>query len=121
MAKASFPNVLEKYVLPYVKSDALVQRWRRGPMMYWQNQSKLCSLLRDNRLWNAFDNSYDRSAYEKCNEFNVDVHADWRQKQSDNQGLCRIYNYWAGDLGVEYDKKKKVFLYSCHRQWYYPH
>ena len=65
MAKASFPNVLEKYVLPYVKSDALVQRWRRGPMLYWQNQSKLCSLLRDNRLWNAFDNSYDRSAYEK--------------------------------------------------------
>ena len=57
--------------------------------------------------WNAFDNSYDRSAYESiCNEFNVDVNADWRQSQSDNQGLGRIYNYWTGggyhpfDLGV---------------------
>ena len=27
--------------------------------------------------WNAFDNSYDQSAYERiCNEFNVDVNAD---------------------------------------------
>ena len=67
--------------------------------------------------WNAFDNSYDLSAYERiCNEFNVDVNADWRQKQSDNQGLGRIHNYWTGggyhqfDLGVEYDKKRMLLL-----------
>ena len=44
--------------------------------------------------WNAFDNNYNRSAYERiCKEFYVDINADWRQKQSDNQGLGRIYNY----------------------------
>ena len=69
--------------------------------------------------WNAFDNSYDRSAYERiCNEFNVDVNSDWRQKQNDNQGLGRIYNYWTGggyhqfDLGVEYDKKRFSFTHA---------
>ena len=79
--------------------------------------------LPQDTCWNAFDNNYDQSAYERiCNEFNVDVNADWRQKQSDNQGLGRIYNYWTGsgyhpfDLGVEYDKKKRNFFYSCNRQ-----
>ena len=137
--KVSFLNVLEKYVLPYVRSDALVQRWRTDPMLYWQNQLNFavycaitgCGVDFNNHLkdtgmigslfkfhiyyqircilkqmsialpqdtsWNAFDNSYDRSAYERiCNEINVDVNADWIQKQNDNQGLGRIYNYWTG-------------------------
>ena len=40
--------------------------------------------------------------------------------------LAEYTNYWTGggyhpfDLGVEYDKKK-IFFYSCNRQWYYPH
>ena len=34
----SFPDVLEKYTLPYVESDALVQRWRTHWMSFWQNQ-----------------------------------------------------------------------------------
>ena len=159
--KVSFLNVPEKYVLPYVKSDALVPRWRTDPMLYWQNQLNFavyCAItgcgadfnnhLKDTGLigsllkfhiyyqirrilkqmnialpqdtsWNAFDNSYDRSAYERiCNEFNVDVNADWRQSQSDNQGLGRIYNYWTGggyqpfDLGVEYDKKRFSFTHA---------
>ena len=157
--KVSFPNVLEKYVLPYVKSDALVQRWHTDPVLYWQNQLNFvvycaitgCGVDFNNHLkdtgmfgslfkfhiyyrirrilkemsialpqdtsWNAFDNSYDRSAYERiCSENNVDVNADWRQKQSDNPGLGRIYNYWTGggyhpfDLGVEYDKKDFLLL-----------
>ena len=59
------------------------------------------------------------SAYERiCKEFYVDINADWRQKQSDNQGLGRIYNYWTGagyhpfDKGVEYDKKKYSFTHA---------
>ena len=66
--------------------------------------------------WNAFDNKYNRSAYERiCKEFNVDINADWRQKQSDYQGLGLIYNYWTGagyhplDKGTEYDSKDYSF------------
>ena len=66
--------------------------------------------------WNAFDNKYNHSAYERiCKEFNVDINADWRQKQSDNQGLGLIYNYWTGagyhplDKGTEYDSKDYSF------------
>ena len=72
--------------------------------------------------WNAFDNKYNRSAYERiCNEFHVGINADWRQKQSDNQGLGRIYNYWTYigyrpfDKGVKYDKKG-LFIYTSHNQ-----
>ena len=51
-------------------------------------------------------------------EFNVDVNADWRQKQSENQGLGTIYNYWknAGyhqlGKGVQYDNKSYSFTQS---------
>ena len=41
--------------------------------------------------WNAFDNSYDRAAYERiCKEFGINVSSDWRQKQGDNQGLGMV-------------------------------
>ena len=66
--------------------------------------------------WNAFSNNYDRSAYERiCKEFNVDVNADWRQKQSKKQGLRTIYNYWTDDgyhplgKGVQCDNKRYSF------------
>ena len=66
--------------------------------------------------WNAFDNNYNRSAYERIyKEFYVDINADWWQKQSDNQGLGRIYYYWTGagyhpfEIGREYDNKKYSF------------
>ena len=36
--KVSFPNILEKYKLPYVESDVLVNRWRTDWMQFWQNQ-----------------------------------------------------------------------------------
>ena len=36
--KVSFPNILEKYKLPYVKSDAFVNRWHTDWMNFWQNQ-----------------------------------------------------------------------------------
>ena len=59
---------------------------------------------------------YNRSAYERiCKEFNVDINADWRQKQCDNQGLGLIYNYWTNmgyhpmDKGTEYDNKDYSF------------
>ena len=31
----SFPDVSEKYTLPYVESDALVQRWRTHCISFW--------------------------------------------------------------------------------------
>ena len=32
--QVSFPDVSEKYILPYVKSDAVVQRWRTDWMSF---------------------------------------------------------------------------------------
>ena len=36
--KAKFPDVLDKNMLPYVESDALVRSWNYTPMRFWQNQ-----------------------------------------------------------------------------------
>ena len=61
--------------------------------------------------WNAFDNSYDKKAYERiCDEFGVSVHTNWRQEKDLNQGLGTMYNYWTNAgyhplSGAEYDKK----------------
>ena len=33
-----FPNVFEKYWLPNISSDALIQAWSTAPMKFWQNQ-----------------------------------------------------------------------------------
>ena len=65
--------------------------------------------------WNAFDNSYDKRAYERiCDEFGVSVHTNWRQEKDLNQGLDTMYNYWTMDgyhplSGAEYDKKRYSF------------
>ena len=67
--------------------------------------------------WNAFNNTYNRTAYERiCKEFNVDVNADWRQKQSYNNGLGTIYNYWTNlgyhplnKVDTKYDSKTMSF------------
>ena len=72
--------------------------------------------------WNPLDNTYDQRSYERiCNEFGVPSSMDWRQKEDDNQGLGRIYQwlkgswrhknpwiggYYAFDWGVEYDPKR---------------
>ena len=87
--------------------------------VYYQTRRILVEMgvvLPQDASWNAFDNAYNRNAYERiCQEFNVDINADWRLKQSDNQGLGRIYNYWTNagyhpfDKGVEYDSKKYSF------------
>jgi len=52
-----------------------------------------CPLPQDN-AWSAFQNAFDRRAYERiCAEFGVSPHTDWRQKQSSNQGLGLVYFY----------------------------
>lgn len=157
--KTSFPNLFEKYKLPYVKSDAIVQRWNSNLMSFWQNQLNFaiwcattgCGVDYNHHLkadamigslfkfhvyyqarrilfemgvalpqdssWNAFNNSYDRSAYERiCKEFNVDQNADWRQKQSYNNGLGTIYNYWTNNgyhplvpIDTQYNNKEMSF------------
>ena len=114
--KVKFPQILAKYVLPYVKSDAIVQNWHERQMQFWQNQINFalwcatsgCGVSMQDHLtgtiplfarslflfhvyyqtrrilfemkvalptddsWNAFDNSYDKKAYERiCDEFGV--------------------------------------------------
>ena len=65
--------------------------------------------------WNAFDNSYDKKAYERiCDEFGVSVHTNWGQEKHLNQRLGTMYNYWTMDgyhhfSGAEYDKKRYSF------------
>ena len=130
-----FPNIFEKYLLPKVSTNTLVQRWNTDWMMFWQNQLNFaiwlattgCGIDVNNHLkaggltgslflfhvyyqtrrilfelsialpqdksWNAFNNSYDRGAYERiCKEFNVDPNADWRQKMyPSGDGLGVIY------------------------------
>ena len=75
----------------------------------------MSAALPQDACWNAFRNSYDRAAYERiCQEFGH-VSFDWRQTQSDNQGLGRIYNYRTNsgyhpfDVGAEYDNKSYSF------------
>ena len=34
----SFPNVFDKYKLPHVTSDKIVNLWKSQPMGFWQNQ-----------------------------------------------------------------------------------
>ena len=36
--ETQFTDVFEKYRLPYVSSDTLVQAWNSTPMQFWQNQ-----------------------------------------------------------------------------------
>ena len=36
--QATFPDVFQKYVLPKVSSNQLIQAWYSNPMQWWQNQ-----------------------------------------------------------------------------------
>lgn len=150
--KTKFPDIFEKYTLPAVSSDTIVQRWRTNWMLFWQNQlnfaiwcattgcgvdynhhleeeAMIGSLFRfhvyyqirrilfemkvalpQDSNWNAYNNTYDRSAYEKiCAEFNVDPNADWRQKQSYNDGLGSVWVYWTNTGYHLYYKPETVY------------
>ena len=90
--------------------------------VYYQTRrilKEISAALPQDASWNASSNGYDRSAYERiCKEFNVDVNADWRQKQSESQGIGTIYNYWTNagyhplGKGVQYDNKSYSFTQS---------
>ena len=153
--KSSYPNIFEKYVLPYVESDTLVKRWNSDSMLFWQNQLNFavwcatsgCGVDYKNHLnadamigslfkfhvyyqirrilfelgialptdqsWNAFNNQYDRSAYERiCAEFEVDPYTDWRQKLSFNNGLGSIYHYWVSRHQYELIGNKPDYVYN---------
>lgn len=130
-----FPNIFEKYVLPKISSNEIVNRWNTDLRMFWQNQLNFavwcsttgCGIDFNNHLnatgltgslflfhvyyqtrrilfelsialpqdknWNAFNNDYDKSSYERiCKEFNVDPNSDWRQKMySSGDGLGIVY------------------------------
>ena len=70
--------------------------------------------LPQDQPWSAFDNPYDRRAYERiCNEFGVSPGTDWRRRGV-NHGLGKVYSYWthAGYHpvgGGEYDPKSMSF------------
>ena len=64
--------------------------------VYYQTRRILFELsiaLPQDKSWNAFNNSYDKRAYERiCKEFNVDPQADFRQKlYSAGDGLGTVY------------------------------
>ena len=81
----------------HLKADAMVGSFFKFHV-YYQTRRILFEMgvaLPQDTSWNAFNNTYNRTAYERiCKEFNVDVNADWRQKQSYNNGLGTIYDYW---------------------------
>jgi len=70
--------------------------------------------LPQDQAWNAFDNPYDRRAYERiCSEFNISPHANWRL-QLHNHGLGQVYDYWTNNgyhpVGDgEYDSSRMSF------------
>lgn len=164
--KTSFPNLFEKYILPAVTSDTIVQRWNSHWMLFWQNQLNFaiwcattgCGVDYNHHLkadamsgslfkfhvyyqtrrilfemkvafpqdssWNAYNNTYDRSAYEKiCAEFNVDQNTDWRQKQTNNNGLGFIYDYYTHQgyhkEKESYNSSKMTFTdYHNRKKWH---
>ena len=64
--------------------------------MYYQTRRILFELgvaLPQNKSWDAFNNDYDKSSYERIfKEFNVNPNSDWRQKMySSSDGLGVIY------------------------------
>ena len=133
--QTDFLNIFEKYILPKVASEGVVNDWNENWLKFWQNQLNFaiwcattgCGVDYNNHLkadgltgslflfhlyyqtrrilfelgialpqdksWNAFDNSYNRGAYERiCKEFNVDINVDWRQKlYPGSNGLGDVY------------------------------
>lgn len=127
---AAYPDFLQQYVLPPVRSEKVILAWRAHPMQFWQNQlnfalwcatagsgvsmqdhvlgpnalmtslytfhvyyqtrrvlSEMQAPLPQDAPWDAFNNPYDRKAYERlCAEFRVPPNTDWRIKLP-NQGL----------------------------------
>jgi len=70
--------------------------------------------LPQNSSWNAYNNAYDRTAYEKiCTEFNVEPNTDWRQKLSSDNGLGTIFQYWTNagyhPLNTTYEENSMSF------------
>lgn len=70
--------------------------------------------LPQDQAWRAFDNPYDRRAYERiCGEFGVSPNTDWR-RHGINNGLGKAYNYWT-NMGYhpmgrgEYDPSRMSF------------
>ena len=103
----------------HLQSDAMIGSLFKFHV-YYQARRILFEMgvaLPQDSSWNAFNNNYDRNAYERiCKEFNVDPSADWRQKQSYNDGLGTIYNYWTNSgyhplnpVDSVYDNKKMSF------------
>lgn len=63
--------------------------------IYYQTRRILNEMkvpLPSDAVWNEFDNSYDRGAYERlCREFKVSAATDWRQPRSLSNGLGNTY------------------------------
>ncbi len=64
--------------------------------VYYQTRRILDEIqapLPQDQAWAAFNNPYDRRAYERiCSEFGTSIHTNWRVQQPNN-GLGRVYFY----------------------------
>ena len=135
--KVKFPQILAKYVLPYVESDAIVQNWHERQMQFWQNQINFalwcatsgCGVSMQDHLTGTIP-LFARSLFllyvyyqtrRILFEMKVALPTDdsWNAFDNSydkkaNQGLGTMYNYWTMDgyhplLGAEYDKKRYSF------------
>ena len=84
--------------------------------MYYQIRRILKEMsvpLPTNNKWNAFDNNYDRGAYERiCHEFKVDPNTDWRI----SYGLGKVHTTLHDDWVWEMMTTSNVYLRASDKQ-----
>ena len=80
--------------------------------VYYQTILFQMAVALQDTSWNAFDNNHNRSTMKEYAKNSTLTLMLIGGKNSDNQGLGRIYNYWTGagyhpfDKAVKYDKKE---------------
>ena len=75
--------------------------------------------------WNAFENSYEKKAYERiCDEFGVSVHTNWRQEKTSIKGLvlCITIGQWIDTIHSRGQNMiKKIFIYTDYNKYIITH
>ena len=109
--RVKYPDIFERYRLPLVSSDKLVQAWHSSPMQFWQNQLNFavwcatagCGVSLDDHLTAADDllqSVYRFHVYYQTRRILVEIQAPLPQDQAwdamnnpyDRRGYERICN-----------------------------
>ena len=135
-----YPDVFEKYRLPNISSDTLVQAWNSFPMQFWQNQLNFavwcattgCGVsVKDHLIANdpLLQSLYRFHVYYQTRQILEEVQAPLPQDQAwratSNPYDCRAYERICDEFGVSphSDWRAKgpnnglgrVYLYAAHR------